>query len=114
MSKHMKQIFILLILVLTSCAQHGIQAWNIKFDDPVDIVGLTSDQINSFLGAPTLVRAEASAEMWQYRGKGCTLFVYLSLDEAGAVKADYAETRAKGDETISFRDCAKDALAHKI
>lgn len=114
MSKRIKQILILAFLVLTSCAQHGILALNVSFDDPVDVVGLTSEQLNHFLGKPALVRSETTVEMWQYRGKDCTLFIYLSPDESGKLSAEYAETRAKGNGDMSFGACTRDTLSHKL
>jgi hypothetical protein len=42
-----------------------------------DLVGLSARRVFALFGAPTLLRREPPAEVWQYAGSRCVLFVFL-------------------------------------
>jgi hypothetical protein len=44
---------------------------------PEELMGLGPDEVRRLLGNPVLVRRDAPAEIWQYRGRDCALDVYL-------------------------------------
>lgn len=51
--------------------------------DPNRLKGLTPIQVRSVLGKPVFTRRDAPAEIWQYRGRACTLDLFL-YDEGGS------------------------------
>ena len=51
--------------------------------DSLQLKGLTPVQLRQVLGAPGFQRRDAPAEIWQYRGAGCTLDLFLYDDSAG-------------------------------
>ncbi|MFQ5785428.1 MAG: hypothetical protein ACE5H8_11490 [Alphaproteobacteria bacterium] len=67
-------------------------------DDPEQIMGLDHDALEALLGAPGFLRDEAPAQVWQYRGEGCVLDVYLYTDGADApYRVEYYEIRGDAE-----------------
>lgn len=58
--------------------------------EPARLKGLSPLQVRAVLGTPVFMRRDAPAEIWQYRGRGCTLDVFLYDDKAGQSVAHYA------------------------
>ena len=54
--------------------------------------GLTADELRAALGAPTLLRTDGPAELWQYAGAGCVLHVFLDRS-SGTLRVEHADTR---------------------
>lgn len=55
-------------------------------DQPKEMMqlkGLTPVQLRQALGSPGFQRRDAPAEIWQYRGAGCTLDLFLYDSSAG-------------------------------
>lgn len=50
--------------------------------DPSRLKGLSPMQVRAVLGKPMFTRRDAPAEIWQYRGRACTIDLFL-YDEAG-------------------------------
>jgi hypothetical protein len=75
------------------------------------LIGLTADALKSHWGEPALARKEASAEMWQYGGRGsCTLLVYLYPNSASNVMTvTHAEAVPGGSDEGAIASCAKAA-----
>lgn len=71
---------------------------------PPELVGLSREQVASLLGAPTLLRREAPAEVWQYVGAACVLHVFL-YQEHGAVRVAHYESAVRGGRRVKARDC---------
>jgi hypothetical protein len=61
--------------------------------------------LSGALGAPSWVRHEAPAEVWQYQGPSCTLDVYLYADEAGELKIAHSEARDDSAQPVGVADC---------
>jgi len=57
--------------------------------------GLSVDDLRTMLGMPDFRRHDAAAEIWQYRGSGCILDLFL-YRETGGYRVSYAETRDAG------------------
>ena len=57
--------------------------------------GLSVDDLRTMLGTPDFRRHDAAAEIWQYRGGGCILDLFL-YRETGGYRVSYAETRDAG------------------
>ncbi len=45
--------------------------------DPTQVVGMQQYEVLNLLGQPSLVRTEATAEVWQYKHSGCVLDLFL-------------------------------------
>ena len=53
------------------------------------LVGLDRGGLNSLLGKPTLLRQDASAEVWQYVAPDCVLHVFLYRDGGAGLNDPY-------------------------
>lgn len=74
------------------------------------IVGMTSDTLRAAWGEPSLKRAEAGAEMWQYGGRGnCTLLVYFYANASSVMAVTHAEAVPGGSDETALANCAKAA-----
>lgn len=64
-----------------------------------ELRGLDAAQLTQLLGKPTLLRDEATAQMWQYRSEACVLhlFLYPSTGAAGGgeKRVQYVEARPR-------------------
>ncbi|ABS65165.1 conserved hypothetical protein [Parvibaculum lavamentivorans DS-1] len=58
-----------------------------------NLVGVAPSAISSRLGAPDFRRTEPQAEIWQYAGGECSLFVYFYKTAGGALGARYVDAR---------------------
>lgn len=99
--------------------------------DPASLMGLARDQVMALLGAPSLVRRDAPAEVWQYAGETCVLDLYLyeggegaesggpdsgrasTRAEASVYRVTYLEARGLGGGAVSERSCLNGLLAVK-
>lgn len=70
--------------------------------EPARLKGLTPTQVKSVLGRPGFTRRDAPAEIWQYRGRVCTLDLFLYEDEGRQVVAHYA---MRGTQPLDERGC---------
>lgn len=61
--------------------------------DPSKLKGLSPVQVRSVLGKPVFTRRDAPAEIWQYRGRACTLDLFL-YDENGNQSVAYYAVRS--------------------
>lgn len=48
--------------------------------DPSRLKGLSPLQVRAVLGKPMFTRRDAPAEIWQYRGRACTIDLFLYED----------------------------------
>ncbi len=62
-----------------------------------ELRGLDAAQLMQLLGKPTLLRDEATAQMWQYRSEACVLhlFLYPGPGAAGEKRVQYVEARPR-------------------
>ncbi len=63
-----------------------------------ELRGMNSAQLTALLGKPTLMRNEATGQMWQYRGETCVLHLFLYPSGAAAnseKRVQYVEARAR-------------------
>ena len=70
--------------------------------DPARLKGLTPIQVTSMLGRPGFTRRDAPAEIWQYRGRACTLDLFL-YDESGSQVVAHYDMR--GVQPLDERGC---------
>ncbi len=59
-----------------------------------EFTGMRATDLLALLGQPNLRRSDPPAELWQYRGTGCVLELYL-YREGDALRVVHAETRGR-------------------
>ena len=77
---------------------------------PPELIGLTRADVSRLLGAPTLLRREPPAEVWQYASAACVLhvFIYQERDDS---RVAYYEAAQRGGRNLAARDCYDRLLA---
>jgi hypothetical protein len=58
------------------------------------LLGANPAKLEQWFGKPRLVRLDEPAEVWQYRGQGCVLDVYL-YPGTGGMEVSHAEARSQ-------------------
>lgn len=61
--------------------------------DPTRLKGLSPLQVRAVLGKPMFTRRDAPAEIWQYRGRACTIDLFL-YDEGGSQTVTHVAVRS--------------------
>jgi hypothetical protein len=74
------------------------------------LVGKGPEALRAMLGEPTLLRRDQGAEVWQYAGQTCVLFLYLYPDDAGAPVVSYVDARLKTKGPAPVPDCLAETL----
>ena len=77
--------------------------------DPAGLKGLTPAQLRAAFGAPGFTRRDAPAEIWQYRGRDCTLDLFLYDGSAGQTVAHYA---VRSDQALPAKACLAELMPH--
>jgi hypothetical protein len=73
---------------------------------PARLKGFTVSELRAALGAPTLLRRDGPAQLWQYAGSGCVLHVFL-YDETGGFRVRYSEVRIDDPGAASPPTCVE-------
>lgn len=60
---------------------------------PKSLLGVAPPALEARLGAPSFRRTEPSAEVWQYSGQSCSLFVYFYKSDTGSLGSSYIDAR---------------------
>lgn len=92
------RIFVALlpVLALAACAAPAGRASPSLGPGPVtpnSLIGVAPSAISARLGEPDFRRTEPEAEIWQYGGGDCSLFVYFYKVDGGALGARYVDAR---------------------
>ena len=66
---------------------------------PQSLLGVAPSALSSRLGAPAFKRAEPGAEVWQYSGGDCALFVYFY--KTGSAYVDARKSQGGATDTAS-------------
>jgi len=71
------------------------------------------EQVRGLIGAPSLTRAEETAEVWQYATDACVLFLFFYPDEAGDARVSYVTSSGvhQGQQTPGDQQCVA-AVTH--
>lgn len=77
--------------------------------DPARLLGLEPGVLAELMGEPALVRREATARVWQYRGSDCVLDIFL-YDQAGSLAVTYLEARGGDAVKVDARPCLNEHL----
>lgn len=75
--------------------------------------GLSDGQVAGMLGQPQFRRQDASAELWQYRGDGCVLHLFLYREKDG-LRVRHAEVRPRTTPGDVLNATAADACLTKL
>ncbi|NMM44976.1 hypothetical protein HH303_10840 [Rhodospirillaceae bacterium KN72] len=78
-------------------------------DDPMQFLGLRSDDIAASLGAPDLIRRDGTAEVRQFHGSACTLDLFL-YQTNGVSTVKHVELRGASLESDARRACLADLI----
>ncbi|MGE5516411.1 MAG: hypothetical protein ACM31D_11395 [Bacteroidota bacterium] len=62
--------------------------------DPSRLKGLSPLQVRAVLGKPMFTRRDAPAEIWQYRGRACTIDLFL-YDDNGKQTVTHVAVRSQ-------------------
>lgn len=76
--------------------------------EPARLKGLNPLQVKAVLGKPIFTRRDTPAEIWQYRGRACTLDVFLYDEKGGQSVAHYA---VRSPQPVNEKDCFSDLTA---
>lgn len=82
-------------------------------DDPSQFLGLDIHELNRRLGAPQLVRRDGPAEVWQYRGQGCTMDVFLYL-KGDTLDVRHVDLRGPAPSENERRACLADLIRTQL
>lgn len=80
---------------------------------PESLVGVAPDALTARLGVPAFRRQEPAAEVWQYAGEGCNLFVYFYTTDAGGLASSYVDARARAGGPADPAACLAEVVAKK-
>lgn len=85
-------------------------------DDPHQLMGLAPHAVNRLLGPPSLLRAEAPAEVWQYTAENCVLDIYLYVEEKtpDRSRVTYYEIRLPDSAKSGARACFAEIIQSQI
>lgn len=67
--------------------------------------GMSGEELKARWGAPSLIRNEVNAALWQFQGKGCVVLAYLYPSASGAMETGYAEARPGGSGAAAVNAC---------
>ena len=73
-------------------------------DNPDQLLGQSTVQVEALLGEPRLVRRDGPAEIWQYRATNCILDVFL-YEGGPARTVRHVELRGPGTAMPERRAC---------
>ena len=76
------------------------------YPPPSRLSGLDRGQVTGLLGAPGFERLDDPALIWQYRSAICALDIFLYRNENEDIfRVRHFEARARGNKTVSEKDC---------
>lgn len=67
--------------------------------------GMSPEDLKAQWGAPSLMRTDAGAQLWQFKGKGCVVLAYLYPSASGGMETAYAEAHPGGDSASAVTGC---------
>ena len=79
---------------------------------PQRMVGMSPDELIRVLGEPGFKRRDDPAEIWQYKGAGCFLDVFLYREPGGA-KVNHVDVRGLSVVKVQGEECVLDVLKTK-
>ncbi len=80
---------------------------------PDALVGVAPSAISARLGEPDFRRTEPQAEIWQYGGGDCSLFVYFYAAENGVLGSRHVDARKSEGGAANKEACLAAVLARR-
>lgn len=80
---------------------------------PTNLLGVVPDALSARLGEPAFKRAEPQAEVWQYAGQACSLFIYFYKTGSGAFASSYVDARKTLGGPADASSCLTEVMARK-
>jgi len=80
---------------------------------PKSLLGVAPLALSSRLGTPAFKRAEPDAEVWQYSGRDCVLFVYFYKTPGGDLAATYVDARKTLGGPADTTACLAEVVAQR-
>jgi hypothetical protein len=90
---------------VSASAPPRVAGGTIRASRTEDLMGQSPKGLRALMGAPTLLRNDHGAQLWQYAGKSCTLLAYLYPNAKGEAEVSYVDARAKSSGAIPVADC---------
>ena len=74
--------------------------------EPGRLLGLTTQDVESLLGQPSLVRAERAVQVMQFADAECVLDIFMSEPQPGAqFRTQYVEARDRDGQVLPEEQC---------
>ncbi len=73
-------------------------------------MGYSEAGLEGLFGAPTFLRRDPPAELWQYHTDACVLDLFLYEDVAGSYLVDHIEFRETGHSASEKEDCLREII----
>jgi hypothetical protein len=80
---------------------------------PDSLVGVAPEALTARLGVPSFRRTEPAAEVWQYGGEGCSLFIYFYKNAGGALTSAYVDARQRSGGAADASACLADVTSKR-
>lgn len=80
---------------------------------PKSLLGVEPSALATRLGPPDFKRAEPDAEVWQYSGGDCALFVYFYKAGTGELASTYVDARKTLGGPADTAACLSDVAQRK-
>ena len=80
---------------------------------PASLAGAAPAAISARLGAPDFRRSEPDAEVWQYAGSDCSLFVYFYKTASGVLGARHVDARRLEGGAADKTACLSSVMARR-
>lgn len=80
---------------------------------PQSLLGVAPEALSARLGEPAFKRAEPQAQVWQYGGEGCSLFIYFYKTDAGALASSFVDARRTQGGPADPAACLAGVIARK-
>ncbi|MCE9648105.1 MAG: hypothetical protein K8R18_00645 [Parvibaculum sp.] len=80
---------------------------------PQGLLGVAPQALSARLGPPSFRRTEPDAEVWQYGGAGCSLFVYFYKAGGGGLASAYVDARKTTGGAADASACLADVAAKR-
>lgn len=80
---------------------------------PQSLLGVAPSALSARLGEPAFKRTEPGAEVWQYGGKACALFVYFYKTGSGALSSAYVDARRNTGGAADASACLAEVSAKR-
>jgi hypothetical protein len=80
---------------------------------PESLLGVAPQALSARLGPPSFKRTEPDAEVWQYGGAGCSLFVYFYKTGGGGLASAFVDARKTTGGAADASACLAEVAARK-